>query len=260
MSYATGCRSTFTPMQTAILRGSVTSYIPGFFPRVENDFDVFEPDNYPETATSLPFGDVQCHTFHWSPLSPNEFSACDADWYRVDVPAFGALAIKTFAVLGQPEPDTYLELFDTSMTLLAANDSLLGSDFAWIPATNLDAGSYFIRASHRSMSGTAESRGHYHIQANLTAPVAVEATDFPQPVVSVAYDPATQVLTIDFKRSKTSTYTLTLHDLQGRIQATHRLHAHTGAHHQLPLVLPAGVYIARLASPTTSLQKKFLIF
>jgi hypothetical protein len=113
MSSATGCRSTFTPMQTAILIGSVTSYIPNFFPRVENDFDVFEPDNYPETATLLPIGDVQCHTFHWSPLSPNEFSACDSDWYRVEVPAGGSLAIKTFAVPGQPEPDTYLELFDS---------------------------------------------------------------------------------------------------------------------------------------------------
>jgi hypothetical protein len=47
MSFAKTCRSTFTPMQTAILIGSVTSYIPNFFPRVENDFDVFEPDNYP---------------------------------------------------------------------------------------------------------------------------------------------------------------------------------------------------------------------
>ena len=260
MSYATGCRSTFTPMQTAILISSVISYIPNYFPRVENDFDVFEPDNYPETATALPIGDVQCHTFHWSPLSTDQFSACDADWYRVEVAVAGSMAIKTFAVAGQPEPDTYLELFDSSMTLVASNDSLLGSDFAWIPATYVGSGSHFVRVSHRSTPGTPASRGHYHIQALYGQPVSLpSAADLPLRA-DIRYDAASQQLEVHFQRCLPGRYDLRLYDLRGRVHYASTLLAQVGNRHCIALPAPpAGLYLAELKHPRQTYSQKLLI-
>jgi hypothetical protein len=50
MELADDCRATFTPMQIAVMQITAGNYIPNSFQRVENDFDVFEPNNYPESA------------------------------------------------------------------------------------------------------------------------------------------------------------------------------------------------------------------
>lgn len=257
MSYAHGCRSTFTPMQRAILVSSVISYIPNFYPRVENDFDVFEPNNYPQSATRLQLGDVQCHTFHWSPLAPNEYSACDEDWFRVTLPTYGALEIKTFDVAGQPQPDTYLELFDSSMSLLASNDSLLpGSRFAWIPDINLAPGRYFIRASHRSPNGSAGSRGHYHIQANFGPPVHAPEAPSPELFATLAFDNQAQQVLVHVVRP--GTYEFQLSDLHGKPVSWARFSAHAGAQHRLDVpASSSGMFIAVLRQGNSVLHKRF---
>lgn len=239
---------------------SVTSFIPFFYPRVENDFDVYEPNNYPQSATRLLLGDMQCHTFHWSPLSPNEFSACDEDWFRVVLPAFGALEIKTFEVPGQPQPDTYLELFDSSMTLLASNDSLIpGSQFAWIPDINLAAGTYWVRASHRSPNGTAASRGHYHIQANFGPPVHTQEPNPAELFAGLYVDQSASQVLVNIKHS--GKYALEVYDLQGKtINRTH-FSAPAGTHcrFDLPSMSP-GMYIATLRKGNSVAYKRFTIF
>ena len=259
MSYAHGCRSTFTPMQKAILVSSVISYIPNFFPRVENDFDTFEPDNHPLSALPLPLGDVQCHTFHWSPLSPLEFSACDVDWMVVELPAFGALEVKTFAVAGQPQPDTYLELFDTALTLIASNDSLLpGSQFAWIPDINLPAGRYLIRASHRSPQGSAASRGHYHIQANYGPPVSAPTAERPDLLAALRFDDVARQLVVTPGRA--GRYALVVHDLQGRKVGMDDFGGAEGVAHRVDMAgLAAGVYVVGLRCRGLAMRERIWI-
>ena len=62
MGLADECRAGFTPMQTAVMQLTIASRIPNYWQRVENDFDVFEPDNYPESASEIALDDIQCHT------------------------------------------------------------------------------------------------------------------------------------------------------------------------------------------------------
>lgn len=257
MSSASGCRTTFSPMQTAVMMGTILNYIPNFYPRVENDFDVFEPNNYPQSATRLQLGDVQCHTFHWSSLAPNEYSACDEDWFRVTLPTYGALEIKTFDVAGQPQPDTYLELFDSSMNLVASNDSLLpGSQFAWIPDINLVPGRYLIRASHRSPNGSAASRGHYHIQANFGPPVHAPEAQSPDLFATLSFDNQAQQVLVQVVRP--GTYEFQLSDLHGKPVSWARFSAHAGAQHRLDVpASSSGMFIAVLRQGNSVLHKRF---
>lgn len=257
MSFAHGCRSTFTPMQKAVMVATILNYIPNYHLQAENSFDTFEPDNYPQSAMPLPLGDVQCHTFHWSPLAPNEYSACDEDWFRVTLPTYGALEIKTFDVAGQPQPDTYLELFDSSMSLLASNDSLLpGSQFAWIPDINLAPGRYLIRASHRSPNGSAGSRGHYHIQANFGPPVYAPEAPSPELFATLAFDNQAQQVLVQVVRP--GTYEFQLSDLHGKPVSWARFSTHAGAQHRLDVpVSSSGMFIAVLRQGNSVLHKRF---
>ncbi len=257
MSYAHGCRSTFTPMQRAVMVNSVISYIPNFSPRVENDFDVFEPNNFPQSATRLQLGDVQCHTFHWAPLSSNEFSACDEDWFRVTLPTYGALEIKTFDVAGQPQPDTYLELFDSTLSPIASNDSLLpGSQFAWIPDINLLPGTYLVRASHRSLQGTTESRGHYHIQANFGPPVQTPEAASADLFASMTLDDQNRQVHVHAGRP--GHYALQVSDFQGKIIFVNGFNAYAGAQYRFDIpASPSGMLLATLRQGDAVLRKRF---
>lgn len=259
MTYAHGCRSTFTPMQKAVMVATILNYIPFYYLRAENSFDTFEPDNHPLSALPLPLGDVQCHTFHWSPLSPLEFSACDVDWMAVELPAFGALEVKTFAVAGQPQPDTYLELFDTALTLIASNDSLLpGSQFAWIPDINLPAGRYLIRASHRSPQGSAASRGHYHIQANYGPPVSAPAAERPDLLAALRFDDVARQLVVTPGRS--GRYALVVQDLQGRQVGVEEFGGAAGVPHRVEMAgLATGVYVVGLRCGGLVMRERILI-
>jgi hypothetical protein len=189
MSYATNCRTTFTTMQEAVMVGTINTYIPNYAATTLNDFDVFEPNNHARSGTILQNGDVQCHTFHWTPLNASEFRPCDVDWFRFGLANPGMVSVKTSEVLYQPQPDTYLELFDANMSLIASNDSLNGSDFAWIRHLNLAAGNYFVRVTNLSSYPSDASRGHYTISlttgplldAGLEIVPAIQMQISPQP-------------------------------------------------------------------------------
>lgn len=228
MSFGRTCRTTFTPMQEAVMVGTINTYIPNYAATTLNDFDVFEPDNHAQSGTILQNGDVQCHTFHWTPLNATEFRPCDVDWFRFGLAQPRMVSIKTSEVLYQPQPDTYLELFDANMTLLASNDSLNGTDFGWIRHLNLAAGGYHVRVSNLSPYPGDASRGHYTISLT-TGPLTDVSTPLDNPFHFTAFpNPSTGALRVELRSGLPGVYSIKVVDMQGV------------AHHDAQAVLSPG--------------------
>lgn len=100
--------------------------------------DAYEPDDDPATATALVHGEPQTHD-----LDP----ADDEDWLRITLTAPSALAIETRGA--SESDDTVLEIYDSSMQLIAVEDDKGGGDLGSLFATTtcLPAGDYLVRVT-----------------------------------------------------------------------------------------------------------------
>ncbi len=79
--------------------------------------DQYEPDNDEDSATLLPVGSSQAHTFHL---------AGDFDWFRFDHLRIGTgYQASTFDLTG--EADTYVILYDQIGTIVARSDDIDGA-------------------------------------------------------------------------------------------------------------------------------------
>jgi hypothetical protein len=244
MSYAPTCRTAFSPMQAAVMASTINSYIPNYFATTLNDFDVFEPNNHAPSGTILLNGDAQCHTFHWTPLNASEFRPCDEDWFRFGLAQPRMVSVKTSEVLYQPQPDTYLELFDANMFLIASNDSLNGSDFAWIRHLNLAAGNYFVRVTNKSAYPFDASRGHYTISLTTGALLDVESTINPAFQMQVSPQPSNGEIQLHLNAGKPGNYEIKVWDTKGVCHLQSISYLAPGDRQSLDLTtLPKGLYL-----------------
>jgi len=100
--------------------------------------DAYEPDDDPANATPLEYGEPQTHD-----LVP----ATDEDWLRLRLTEASALAVETRGA--SESDDTFLEIYDSSMQLLATADDKGGLDRGSLYTTTecLAPGDYFVRVT-----------------------------------------------------------------------------------------------------------------
>jgi hypothetical protein len=145
--------------------------------------------------------------------------------------------------------------------LTATNDSLLGSDFAWIPSRFVGAGTHYVRVSHRSSHYSPQSRGHYHIQALYGQPVTTAPADERPLLADIRYESNSQQLHIHIQRCTPGSYRLHVYDLQGRTHLASALSVQTSTLHAVALPsLPSGLYIAELAGSRQSFRQKVFFY
>ena len=96
--------------------------------------DEHEPNNEPSLARSINLGATQQHTFH---------SGDDVDWVRFTVTRAGRYVINTRGV-NNNRLDTYIELFDSNMNLIAEDDDG-GDSLSSRLSLSLATGAYFLK-------------------------------------------------------------------------------------------------------------------
>ena len=92
--------------------------------------DTFEPDDTPESASTISIGDTQLHSIH----VPD-----DQDYAALVITESTSLRNKTTG----PQGDTVLTLLDANQAQVAHNDDFLGQ-MSQIDAHNLEPGNYYI--------------------------------------------------------------------------------------------------------------------
>jgi hypothetical protein len=96
--------------------------------------DEYEPDDEPSQAKLLIIGTPQTRTFH---------SSNDVDWIRFQVTSAGRYVINARGV-NNNRLDTYIELFDANLNLIAEDDD--GGDVLSARLSiNLNVGTYYIK-------------------------------------------------------------------------------------------------------------------
>jgi len=95
--------------------------------------DIYEPDDSSDQATDLIPGVSQEHTI---------WPADDADWRRLDLAAAANVVLETSGV---PGGDTWIWLYDSSLTQIASNDDYSGETRYSRITTQLPAGTYYVR-------------------------------------------------------------------------------------------------------------------
>jgi hypothetical protein len=96
--------------------------------------DQYEPDDEPSQASLIEIGEVQTRTFH---------SSDDVDWVRFVVTRAGRYTIDARGV-NNPRLDTYLELYNSNLNIIAEDDDS-GEVLSARISMNLASGTYFIK-------------------------------------------------------------------------------------------------------------------
>ena len=96
--------------------------------------DEYEPDDEPELAKLIEIGTPQTRTFH---------SADDVDWVRFEVTSSGRYVINARGE-NNNRLDTYLELFDSNLNLIAEDDDG-GDALSARISRNLGRGTYYVK-------------------------------------------------------------------------------------------------------------------
>lgn len=180
MSYAPpGALETFTEQQASVMAWWVSADIMPFpgtidiglnYIPLNNDnphVDIYEPDNQMENAKTIEFGTTQHRGLHRS-YSQNRYSptieTCDMDWIYFELAGSASKKINIFTegVLGKPEPDTEIFLYESDgTTLIASNDDASSSNsFSELSEIVLSPGSYYI-----AVRGNGNTFGEYYISA-----------------------------------------------------------------------------------------------
>lgn len=260
MGYGRRCRDRFSPMQGVVQLVTAGNQIPGVYPSPANDFDVFEPDNFPELAQPIASGEIQCRTFHLGGGTAAEPVACDEEWLSFTMSSFGAVKIKTWEFFFHPQPDTQLELFDDNLTLIASNDNFAGV-FAWIKDVNLAIGNYFIRVTNRSLANTTEARGRYNISLEIGPPVGVEEGSDLRRLVRLYPNPSQGRINLEFMLGKPTDFSVCLRDLNGRVVQKRTIKANGHEEITLELIdLPLGMYLLELEGAGQRLVEKVIFY
>jgi hypothetical protein len=106
-----------------------------FFPNTGSAAsDAFEPDDDPAQAKTIEIGSPQSRTFH---------SGDDVDWVQFRVERQGRFSIQASGV-NSNRLDTYIELYDNNMNLIAEDDDS-GESLSARLSINLSAGSYYLK-------------------------------------------------------------------------------------------------------------------
>ena len=109
--------------------------------------DAYEPDNFPDEGTLLVPGDVQSHIV---------YPDADVDWIKVSAVQGQGYEVKTLWLAGSV-PDTVLEVYDESGSLVTVNDNYEWDDYSY---------SWFSLASR--VSWTAAYTGTYYVKARTS--------------------------------------------------------------------------------------------
>lgn len=140
-------------------------------------FDSFEPDNNSEMSRFIGLNETQERNFHQqynrdaAGFYPNT-TQCDVDWVRFVAPCNSNLDITTSAMAGRTNANTRLTLFNSTLTQLAQNDDISGTNLFSKLSFNFTAGQeYFIRIDNMS-SGTT---GYYAL--NVSTVLAVNGPE-----------------------------------------------------------------------------------
>jgi hypothetical protein len=106
-----------------------------FFPNTGSSAtDAFEPDDDPAQAKTIEPGTPQSRTFH---------SGDDVDWAQFRIERQGRYTIQAAGV-NTNRLDTYIELFDNNMNLIAEDDDG-GEGLSASLSINLSAGNYYLK-------------------------------------------------------------------------------------------------------------------
>jgi len=136
-------------------------------------FDSFEPDNNGEMSRLIGLNETQERNFHQqynrdaAGFFPNT-TQCDLDWVRFVAPCTNILDITTSAMAGRTNANTKLTLYNSSLTQLAQNDNISGTNlFSKITFSFTAGQEYFIRVENISPGTT----GYYSLTVgnNLNA-------------------------------------------------------------------------------------------
>jgi len=96
--------------------------------------DEYEPDDEPSLAKLIRIGETQTRTFH---------SADDIDWIRFQITNAGRYVINARGV-NNNRLDTYIELFDSNLNLIAEDDDG-GDGLSARLSINLGVGTYYLK-------------------------------------------------------------------------------------------------------------------
>jgi hypothetical protein len=96
--------------------------------------DQYEPDDEPSQASFIEIGETQERTFH---------SANDVDWIRFQITRAGWYVINARGI-NNNRLDTYIELFDSNLNLIAEDDDG-GDALSARLSVNLNVGTYYLK-------------------------------------------------------------------------------------------------------------------
>lgn len=122
------CRIHFTRKQIAcMLYDASTSRHADFWENTYNLYDSYEPDNFPQMASVIKFGEIQERSFHKTYVedrsfgySNKYFTQCDEDWMTFKPTCTRSLTINTFEVYNRTKANTRITLYDNDGTTVLA--------------------------------------------------------------------------------------------------------------------------------------------
>ncbi len=174
MSYnsATDCIDQFSRLQIAVMLWTLyfkkTNNVSSGWTNPNSTFDSYEPDNVPEMTENInrriQINQIQERNFNqeWNRVGGFAyFTQCDVDWVRFTASCTNSFTILTSAIQNRTNANTRLTLFNNTLTQLAQNDDISGSNLFSSITFNFTGGTqYFIRIENMSSLVT----GYYNLQ------------------------------------------------------------------------------------------------
>lgn len=179
-----GCRNVFSRLQIAVMLYSIergkSKNNRNAWKDTRAEYDEYEMDNFSEVARNINLNELQQRNFHQQYEETGAvWSQCDVDWVRFTAPCTNSFTIATSAIQNRTNANTRLTLFSNTLTQLAQNDDISGSNQFSSITFNFTAGTqYFIRVENMASLIT----GYYNLQ--ITPANGIGSIAGPDPLCS----------------------------------------------------------------------------